>query len=131
MLESRFGSAGIRVIWVYVDTIIMAHFMPAVVLRTFLAYHSRASYLFLAPLEMYVLGHLRTITTSTPLLPFYPFQAEILYKNNPKLLTQLHYCEKTGIPLMVIIGEQEQKEGVLKLRSVASREEVSGTLRKY
>lgn len=80
---------------------------------------------------MYVLGHLRTITTSTPLLPFYPFQAEILYKNNPKLLTQLHYCEKTGIPLMVIIGEQEQKEGVLKLRSVASREEVSGTLRKY
>ncbi|KAH0507655.1 Zinc finger matrin-type protein 2 [Microtus ochrogaster] len=50
-------------------------------------------------------------------------KAEILYKNNPKLLTQLHYCEKTGIPLMVIIGEQEQKEGVLKLRSVASREE--------
>ncbi|KAM7320153.1 histidine--tRNA ligase, mitochondrial isoform X1 [Alexandromys fortis] len=52
-------------------------------------------------------------------------KAEILYKNNPKLLTQLHYCEKTGIPLMVIIGEQEQKEGVLKLRSVASREEVT------
>ncbi|XP_057645176.1 histidine--tRNA ligase, mitochondrial [Chionomys nivalis] len=52
-------------------------------------------------------------------------KAEILYKNNPKLLTQLHYCEKTDIPLMVIIGEQEQKEGVLKLRSVASREEVT------
>lgn len=54
----------------------------------------------------------------------YSFQAEMLYKNNPKLLTQLHHCEKEDIPLMVIIGEQEQKEGVIKLRSVASREEV-------
>ncbi|KAM6148928.1 histidine--tRNA ligase, mitochondrial [Erethizon dorsatum] len=50
-------------------------------------------------------------------------KAEMLYKNNPKLLTQLHYCENTGIPLVVIIGEQEQKEGVIKLRSVATREE--------
>lgn len=49
-----------------------------------------------------------------------------MYKNNPKLLAQLHYCENMGIPLMVIIGEQELKEGVIKLRSVASREEVSG-----
>lgn len=31
-----------------------------------------------------------------------------------------------AIPLVVIIGEQELKEGVIKLRSVASREEVSG-----
>lgn len=77
------------------------------------------------------LGTYRTITMLSPLLPFYPFQAEMLYKNNPKLLTQLHYCEKTDIPLMVIIGEQEQNEGVIKLRSVASREEVSGSLRKY
>ncbi|KAF5913373.1 hypothetical protein HPG69_016991 [Diceros bicornis minor] len=53
-------------------------------------------------------------------------KAELLYKNNPKLLTQLHYCENMGIPLVVIIGEQELKEGVVKLRSVASREEVSG-----
>ncbi|XP_048076821.1 histidine--tRNA ligase, mitochondrial isoform X2 [Ursus arctos] len=52
-------------------------------------------------------------------------KAELLYKNNPKLLTQLHYCEHTGIPLAVIIGEQELKEGVIKLRSVASREEVA------
>lgn len=48
------------------------------------------------------------------------------YKNNPKLLSQLHYCEHTGIPLVVIIGEQELKDGIVKLRSVASREEVSG-----
>ncbi|XP_008584011.1 PREDICTED: probable histidine--tRNA ligase, mitochondrial isoform X2 [Galeopterus variegatus] len=52
-------------------------------------------------------------------------KTEMLYKNNPKLLTQLHYCENMGIPLVVIIGEQELKEGVIKLRSVASREEVA------
>uniref|UniRef100_A0A8C8TIE5 histidine--tRNA ligase n=1 Tax=Peromyscus maniculatus bairdii TaxID=230844 RepID=A0A8C8TIE5_PERMB len=52
-------------------------------------------------------------------------KAEMLYKNNPKLLTQLHYCEKRDIPLMVIIGEQEQNEGVVKLRTVANREEVT------
>lgn len=52
-------------------------------------------------------------------------KAELLYKKNPKLLTQLHYCENMGIPLAVIIGEQELKEGVIKLRSVASREEVA------
>uniref|UniRef100_A0A9L0TUI4 histidine--tRNA ligase n=1 Tax=Equus caballus TaxID=9796 RepID=A0A9L0TUI4_HORSE len=52
-------------------------------------------------------------------------KAELLYKNNPKLLTQLHYCENMGIPLVVIVGEQELKEGVIKLRSVASREEVA------
>uniref|UniRef100_G3WVH9 Histidine--tRNA ligase, cytoplasmic n=1 Tax=Sarcophilus harrisii TaxID=9305 RepID=G3WVH9_SARHA len=52
-------------------------------------------------------------------------KAELLYKKNPKLLTQLQYCEETGIPLVAIIGEQELKDGVVKLRSVASREEVS------
>ncbi|XP_049505350.1 histidine--tRNA ligase, mitochondrial isoform X1 [Panthera uncia] len=52
-------------------------------------------------------------------------KAELLYKNNPKLLTQLYYCEDMGIPLVVIIGEQEMKEGIIKLRSVASREEVA------
>uniref|UniRef100_A0A480N6R5 Histidine--tRNA ligase, cytoplasmic n=1 Tax=Sus scrofa TaxID=9823 RepID=A0A480N6R5_PIG len=52
-------------------------------------------------------------------------KAELMYKNNPKLLTQLHYSEDMGIPLVVIIGEQELKEGFIKLRSVASREEVA------
>lgn len=54
-----------------------------------------------------------------------PFQAEILYKKNPKLLNQLQYCEETGIPLVAIVGEQELKDGVVKLRDVATREEVS------
>uniref|UniRef100_A0A8C6CT83 histidine--tRNA ligase n=1 Tax=Moschus moschiferus TaxID=68415 RepID=A0A8C6CT83_MOSMO len=52
-------------------------------------------------------------------------KAELMYKNNPKLLPQLHYCENMGIPLVVITGEQELKEGVITLRSVASREEVA------
>ena len=60
--------------------------------------------------------------------PFFfpgPLQAELLYKKIPKLLNQLQYCEEAGIPLVAIIGEQELKDGVIKLRSVASREEVS------
>ncbi|XP_044772654.1 histidine--tRNA ligase, cytoplasmic isoform X8 [Neomonachus schauinslandi] len=51
-------------------------------------------------------------------------KAELLYRKNPKLLNQLQYCEEAGIPLVAIIGEQELKDGVIKLRSVASREEV-------
>lgn len=57
-------------------------------------------------------------------------KAELLYKKNPKLLNQLQYCEETGIPLVAIVGEQELKEGVIKLRSVASREEVSELVRR-
>lgn len=51
-------------------------------------------------------------------------QAEVLYKKNPKLLTQLQHCEETGIPLVAILGEQELKDGVVKLRNVGTREEV-------
>ncbi|XP_006891213.1 PREDICTED: histidine--tRNA ligase, cytoplasmic isoform X2 [Elephantulus edwardii] len=51
-------------------------------------------------------------------------KAELLYKKNPKLLNQLQYCEEAGIPLVAIIGEQELRDGVIKLRAVASREEV-------
>ncbi|XP_029816130.1 histidine--tRNA ligase, cytoplasmic [Manacus vitellinus] len=52
-------------------------------------------------------------------------KAEMLYKKNPKLLNQLQYCEDTGIPLVAIVGEQELKDGVIKLRIVATREEVN------
>lgn len=51
-------------------------------------------------------------------------QAEVMYKKNPKLLSQLQHCEESGIPLVAILGEQELKDGVVKLRVVASREEV-------
>nr|XP_028594059.1 histidine--tRNA ligase, cytoplasmic [Podarcis muralis] len=52
-------------------------------------------------------------------------KAEVLYKKNPKLLNQLQYCEETGIPLVAILGEQELNDGVVKLRDVATREEVN------
>ncbi|XP_043924964.1 histidine--tRNA ligase, cytoplasmic isoform X1 [Protopterus annectens] len=51
-------------------------------------------------------------------------KAELIYRKNPKLLNQLQYCEENGIPLVAIIGEQELKDGVVKLRVVATREEV-------
>uniref|UniRef100_UPI00398F4392 histidine--tRNA ligase n=1 Tax=Pristiophorus japonicus TaxID=55135 RepID=UPI00398F4392 len=54
-------------------------------------------------------------------------KAEIMYKKNPKLLNQLQYCEETGIPLVAIIGEQELKDGVVKLRVVSTREEIDVT----
>ncbi|KAM3926054.1 histidine--tRNA ligase, cytoplasmic-like [Leptodactylus fuscus] len=52
-------------------------------------------------------------------------KAEMLHKKNPKLLAQLQYCERAGIPLVAIIGEQELKDGVVKLRDVTTREEVN------
>ncbi|XP_061692080.1 histidine--tRNA ligase isoform X2 [Syngnathoides biaculeatus] len=51
-------------------------------------------------------------------------KAEVLYKKNPKLLSQLQHCEESGIPLVAILGEQELQDGVVKLRVVATREEV-------
>ncbi|KAG5879529.1 hypothetical protein JTB14_029895 [Gonioctena quinquepunctata] len=52
------------------------------------------------------------------------FKVEHSYKKNPKLLQQLQHCEEYGIPLAVILGESELKNGVVKLRVVSSREEV-------
>ncbi|XP_041936771.1 histidine--tRNA ligase-like isoform X1 [Alosa sapidissima] len=51
-------------------------------------------------------------------------KAEVMYKENPKLLSQLQHCEETGIPLVAILGEQELRDGIVKLRNVANREEV-------
>jgi len=51
-------------------------------------------------------------------------KTEHSYKKNPKMLNQLQYCEENGIPLAVVIGESELEKGVVKLRSIATREEV-------
>uniref|UniRef100_A0A674MXJ9 histidine--tRNA ligase n=1 Tax=Takifugu rubripes TaxID=31033 RepID=A0A674MXJ9_TAKRU len=51
-------------------------------------------------------------------------KAELMYKKSPKLLSQLQHCEESGIPLVAILGEQELKNGVVKLRNVATRDEV-------
>ncbi len=45
-------------------------------------------------------------------------------KRNPKMLDQLQYCEKNQIELCVIIGDSELKAGKVKIRNVATREEV-------
>ena len=46
------------------------------------------------------------------------------YKANPKLLVQLQTCEEFGIPFALILGQSELERNVVKLRHVASREEV-------
>ncbi|KAL5109968.1 Histidine--tRNA ligase [Taenia crassiceps] len=45
------------------------------------------------------------------------------HKAQPKLLDQLQYCESTGIPLAVLIGEAELQRGIVKLRCISSRRE--------
>ncbi|CEF63792.1 Histidine--tRNA ligase, cytoplasmic [Strongyloides ratti] len=50
-------------------------------------------------------------------------KAEMVYKKNPKLLTQLQYCEEKAIPYAIIIGQREIEEGVVKVRNVVNREE--------
>ena len=52
-------------------------------------------------------------------------QAEQSYKANPKLLNSIQYCEDTGIPLMLLIGSSEIENNVVKIRIIATREEVS------
>lgn len=49
------------------------------------------------------------------------------YRANPKMLDQLQYCEDRGIPYALIIGEDELKKGVVKLRNIATRKEVSSS----
>lgn len=51
-------------------------------------------------------------------------KVEHSYKQSPKLLAQLQYCEERAIPLAIIIGQSELERGVVKLRNVATREEV-------
>ncbi|XP_077983585.1 histidine--tRNA ligase, cytoplasmic-like isoform X2 [Glandiceps talaboti] len=51
-------------------------------------------------------------------------KAEMSYKKDPKLLTQLQYAEESGIPYVAILGEDEIKRGVVKLKDTSTREEV-------
>lgn len=50
-------------------------------------------------------------------------RAEHSYKSNAKLLQQLQYCEERDIPLVALIGEDELKQNIVKLRNVKTREE--------
>lgn len=51
-------------------------------------------------------------------------KTEQSYKKNPKMLNQLQYCEEECIPYAIIIGESELQQGIVKLRTIASRDEV-------
>ena len=51
-------------------------------------------------------------------------QAEQSYKKNPKMLNQLQYCEEETIPFALVIGESELQQGLVKLRVIATREEI-------
>ena len=50
-------------------------------------------------------------------------KAEFSYKDAPKLLQQFAYCEKNQIPLAVVIGEEEMKQGVIKIKRIQDRED--------
>lgn len=50
-------------------------------------------------------------------------KTEHSYKANPKTLHQLQYCEENQIPFSVIIGEDEVKEGIVKVREITTRTE--------
>ena len=40
------------------------------------------------------------------------------------MLNQFQYCEKEGVPLIVIVGEEERANGGVKIRNVENRQEV-------
>lgn len=50
-------------------------------------------------------------------------KAEHSYKQNPKLLGQLQYCEENQIPFALVLGDGELERGVAKLRDVVTRHE--------
>jgi len=50
--------------------------------------------------------------------------AEMVYKNNPKLLSQFQHAETEGIPLVAVIGESEVEDGVITVKNMSSRDEV-------
>ena len=45
-------------------------------------------------------------------------QAEFGYKPNPKMGDQLTHALKSGIPLLVLFGEDELQAGTVKVRAV-------------
>lgn len=48
----------------------------------------------------------------------------MMYKKDPKFLTQVQYCEQQAVPLMVVVGDEEMKNGGVKVRDVKTQKEV-------
>uniref|UniRef100_A0AAV1VD85 Histidine--tRNA ligase, cytoplasmic n=1 Tax=Peronospora matthiolae TaxID=2874970 RepID=A0AAV1VD85_9STRA len=51
--------------------------------------------------------------------------AEVMQTENPKFIKQLHYALERGTPYMVVIGEDELAKGVVRVKDMASKEEVT------
>ncbi len=51
-----------------------------------------------------------------------------LYPDKAKLDKQFRYADKRGIPFMIIVGEEELKNNVFKIKNLASGEQTSVTL---
>ena len=51
--------------------------------------------------------------------------AEFGYQENPKLQKQLAYALETGINWVVVMGEEEVKEGKANLKNLKTHEEVT------
>lgn len=67
--------------------------------------------------------HSYPCTTYCGLLGGWSPQAEFSYKRNPKVLDQLNYCEKNGIPLALLVGNDEIQAGVVKVKTVNNRDD--------
>lgn len=48
----------------------------------------------------------------------------MMYKKNPKLLNQFQYCEREGVPFLVLVGEAEKLKGGVTVRDTVTRAEV-------
>uniref|UniRef100_UPI00358F16D4 histidine--tRNA ligase-like n=1 Tax=Myxine glutinosa TaxID=7769 RepID=UPI00358F16D4 len=51
-------------------------------------------------------------------------KAETSYRISPKLLSQLQQAEQSGIPLVALLGTEELAAGTVRLRTVATRQEI-------
>lgn len=51
--------------------------------------------------------------------------AEVMQLKNPKFIKQLHYALERGTPYMVVIGEDEVSKGVVKVKEMATKDEVT------
>ena len=55
------------------------------------------------------------------------FKVETLYQENPKMQRQLEFALEGGIPLVLIIGETEVEQGIVKVKSLNKKEEYTLT----